>query len=1316
LKNLLFFLILLKATQIFAQKPSNDLGEIREETIFPKRTVRCLLQDSEGYLWIGTSSGLYLYDGLRLVNYVTNPTDTSSIGNNTINSLSEDKKGNIWVGTESFLSVFDKKSQKFKNYLQTTQNYTSLTNNSENTLWGMSSILGLFKIDNSQKISPFSPKISIRGANQTLKAINPTTFLFGTTDGLFIINTETKSLNKLKSDKNISAVFIQNPKNIWVGTRQGQLTRFELKGNILLQKSNYNISRKAIVALTANNSYVLAATNTQLFYAELNKSVSSFSLFKSNAFQSENNILQISINPQNNIWIGTERGLFRVQPSFLNAMRFRISTPTYLPINNHITNLMADSRKNLWIATNNDGVFKFDPHTKQSTRMPINGTIRYSAEGQDKNLYFGADTNLLKMQPKGSLSKVYNAQENIACFVEVNKDEWWGGCWRKGIFRYSLKNETSPLFEKLKSYFTGVSPVFSILKDRNENVWFGIRGEGIVKVNLKNHKIKKYQVTNGLASNRILSINEDHNGNIWVATRDAGLLKYLSQKDSFQQFTTHHGLPSNAICGLAEDSHSNLFVSTENGIAKFLPNSILPFQTYNQDDGIINPEFSFNAAAQIGDKIYFGNRAGLYEIQNKIGLNTSKSALIWSDFEVFDSDNFINPIKKSLISAVKGGENVVLNANENNITISFTTLDFAALPKIKYAYRLVGKETDWKTTDYSNRRIQYLDLTDGKYTFEVKFSDSNGRWNNSIKKLDFTINPPFWKSNWAYLVYLFILLVGIYLLWRAFKNYKDLQKKLEEKNKYQSLQNQQMIFFSDLSHEIKNRLSLILGPLEDALAGKKVNQAILVNLYEQAQRLKRLTDQIMNIRRTEAGEFLLKVSESQPSEFIKKLCKEAEPWATLRNIQLVFEENDESEKGWFDDELLEIMVLNLLNNAIKYTQATGEILVKTEIIILEKSDLIEPLHHTGKYLCCKIYDSGIGIPEQDIKQLFNRFYRASNTRNNRDQMSGTGLGLDLVARLIKLHKGFIDIKSEVNKFTEVIFYIPIEKEHFNLNEIKLSTDNITLFEVIEEEENKKHTTFTRSNQRVLLVDDDENMLQFLGNYIERQFEVLKANNGKKALEILKNNQIDIIISDWMMPIFDGFSLLKAIRLNKELNHIPFIMLTAQNSESQKIICLQNGVNDYIEKPFSIEMLAWRIRNILYAQQHAQPSKIQLNPMFNLEKSPDEEFIQKIIEYIEQDIEKEELGVEYLAERMGMSRATFYRKMESLLGEAPSVFIKKYRMKKAAQLLLKRGFYVADVAFKVGFSNPKYFTKCFSKEFGCTPAEYMKLNSSNQKIQ
>lgn len=1319
MKKIIIVFLLLISFQDFSQN-NPFLGIIKEEVWLPKRAIRCIFQDSEGYLWVGTNSGLYQYDGLKLRNYVTVPTDSSSIANNTINNICEDGTGKIWVGTGSFLSVFDKKTLKFKNYLDIVQDYPNIIKTSDGTILSIGSEKGLFKINKNNKIEYIFPlHQNLIGHSQEIAEISPNLILIAGSKGMFLVNILNKKIERIALNDKINSVWVESPQKIWLGSSKGKIYIFSLQNGNLIQNNAFSISNQPIIRINGNQKNVLIACTNELFYSQKQSANYNFkSVLKNNVFI-ENSLTAIENKVQKNIWIGTEKALFSLQNPLLDVEKINVRTETYFPLNNDVINLFHQPNKALWIATNNDGVFKMNLQNQKIERFNFSNTsVRYIEKGQNNHIYLAADKNLIEVFPDYKFQSVFTAQDNIATFLEIKPGEFWGGCWRKGIFRYSTNQQKNPFFDKLKTYFSDKSPVFSMIKDRHQNVWFGIRGEGIVKANIKTNKIRKYQFGDGslLSSDRILSLKEDSKGNIWIATRDAGLLLYNEKKDQFLQFTTQNGLPSNAICAISENNKGDIFISTENGIAKYLPNQIVLFEAYNQDDGIENPEFSFNASAQINETIYFGNRSGIYAIKNKPLQLNQNTTLVWSDFEILDTKDFERPIKKSLFEQLASEKSIVLASDENNIAISFSALDFEAASKIKYAYRLIGADQDWKITDYTNRRIQYLNLKSGEYVMEVKFSDGNGHWKSTVSTLKFSINRTFWESKWGYILYFITFLFLCLIIYKVFQNYQKLQIKLEEEIAYKSLQNQQMVFFSDLSHEIKNRLTLILGPLENALIGKKVNQAVLANLYEQAQRLKRINDQIMNIRKTDAGEFLLKVSENNAFSFINKICKEVEPLAMLRNIQLVINENDDLTKVWFDDELLEIILLNILNNAIKYTPPNGKVSVKSTIKTLSKSDLVSPSSKVGLYLCCSVYDTGVGIPEKEIKQLFNRYYRASNTRDKRDIMSGTGLGLDLVARLIKLHKGFIDIRSELNKFTEMIFYIPVEKEHFSLNEIKLSVENLTPFELHladEKEVETKESSPFQSNSTLLLVDDDKDILEFLKSHFIKQYKIVTATNGLEALEIVDNEQVDFIISDWSMPQMDGLSLLKSVKNNKKISHVPFIMLTGQNAESQKLVCLQNNVDDYIEKPFSLELLSWKVKNLLNAQKRWKEGQFNIESnAVSLESSPDEIFIQKIIENIEQEIDNEMLSVEYLADKMNMSRSTFYRKMENLMSEAPSLFIRKYRMKRAAQLLTKKGVYVSDVAFKVGFSNPKYFSKTFQKEFGCTPAEYIKLNGIN----
>ena len=461
----------------------------------------------------------------------------------------------------------------------------------------------------------------------------------------------------------------------------------------------------------------------------------------------------------------------------------------------------------------------------------------------------------------------------------------------------------------------------------------------------------------------------------------------------------------------------------------------------------------------------------------------------------------------------------------------------------------------------------------------MKAADSYGNWMDQTHTLAINVAPPFWLSWPAYLLYFLVVAAGGYLLYRLLTRMNRLQEQLKEKAFLMDLQGQQMIHFSDLSHEIKNRLSLILGPLEKALTGKKVNQAVLNNLYEQTLRLKRISDQIINLRKSEAGEFLLEVSEGLIIASLERLCHEAEPLAIVRDIRLLYNFGPEPDEAWFDEELIEIILLNLLNNAIKYTPSGGQVEVPGQVVELATSDLPDSSPTPGLYLQCSISDTGIGIPPEDVKKLFERFYRASNAKKA-DKRAGAGIGLDLVARLIKKHRGFIDIVSQEGDGTQVEFYLPIEKRYFQLNETKLSGQSVPILERTITTPKATTSQTGTDKPKVLLADDDPDLLAHLNEHLSPYFTTIQATNGTKAWNYLLTEPVDLIISDLSMPGMNGLTLLKQVKSNEELRQIPFIILTGRNSESQKLVCLQNGVDDFIDKPFSVNLIIWRAKNLI----------------------------------------------------------------------------------------------------------------------------------------
>ncbi|AWW00139.1 hybrid sensor histidine kinase/response regulator transcription factor [Arcticibacterium luteifluviistationis] len=1317
-----------------------DLNNLRisEEGWLPNRSVNCIFQDSEGLLWVGTGSGLYEYDGYDVKHYATKPNQTNALFTNTVTSLSEDSFGNIVISMESGFSVFNKKTKVFQTLSREIEGFGNLKRGSNNELWvgtSTKNYLYQYKNDSKDGFSPDSLETFFHAAkdfeSQTgrivdLEQINTELLLLGTAKGLFLLDIKKQTLKATSYTFPVSVIRKSKLGEIWVGTQGKGLFEFAIEEDDfkLLNQYHFGNPKEAgydfITSIAFGRNKEILVTSYHNFY--LSSGLGGKKQFEDVKLDThifdDNNILTSYIDKLGVIWIGTLRGLVKIRPASIEVERIKLNVKNYIPINNQVNYLFKDNRNKIWVKTRDDGSFVFDPKTELFEKINFPNNVRRFYQAENGVYYFIGETNFYELKSISSMSEfklLHSAKTTINVALEIEKGEWWLGCEKDGLERYSVnkKGVHDKLLQKVNELSNHTSTTFAMIKDRSQNVWIGSRGDGLTKVNLVTGVVKKYSGIDrkGTISRRILALKEDSKGQIWIGTREGGLYKYLPETDTFKQYTKSDGLPSDVVCAIGESLNMDLVVSTDNGVAKFIPNEPIPFQSYGIEENITFGDFSFGAVAE-GEKgeVYFGNTNGIYKIKTLPTQGRQMAAFHWNSFEVLDTDGNKND-GKNLINDILGNKIIHLQANENSFEVIFSLLDFGIPEKNRYAYRLKGYDNDaWRYSLDANQKVQFLNIPSGQYTLEVKSSNSYGQWNDEPASFEIIIDVPFWRSKMAFFMYAVLFLSFLYLAYFLFKRWVKLQKQLQEEKAQVAFQDQQMVHFSDLSHEIKNRLTMILGPLENALTGKKVNQAVLNNLYEQALRLKRITDQIMNIRKSEGGEFLLKVGEGNIFSLMETICHDSEPLAVIRDIELKYSFEQEYPEAWFDEELIEIMMLNLLSNAMKYTPPDGVVTVSGETVVLEKSDLPDTAPMAGTYLKCTVSDTGIGIPEGDIEKLFDRFYRASNLA---ESGGGKGIGLELVTRLVQKHRGFIDIKSKENEFTDVTFYLPIEKQHFQVNEMKLSIDSVPIIEIQSRSKNELKTNYTNESGTVpviLIVDDEPEILDLLEENLSVNFEVIRAQNGEEAFKKLSLRNFDLIISDLAMPKMDGLSLLRQVKSQATWNHIPFIILTGRNSESQKLLCLQSGVDDFIDKPFSATLIKWRAKNLIENRSLLKAKfakKINLEPEESEIESAEDQFIQKVIGHIESNLMNPSLGVEFLAEECSMSRATFYRKMESLLGEAPSVFIRTYRLKKAAQLLKSGNFYISEVAYQTGFNNPKYFTKCFQKEFGTTPSEYIK---------
>ncbi|EOR92549.1 two-component system sensor histidine kinase/res ponse regulator hybrid [Arcticibacter svalbardensis MN12-7] len=855
--------------------------------------------------------------------------------------------------------------------------------------------------------------------------------------------------------------------------------------------------------------------------------------------------------------------------------------------------------------------------------------------------------------------------------------------------------------------------LFGILKDSHNQIWLISRGDGVVRIDLEKKKIYHYNEGGPLSipSNRIVCIKESNKGDIWIGTRGEGLLKFRPSFNDFIVYNISSGLPSNTVCDIEESTSGEIWVSTLNGVSKYDDSQMLPFFSFGLDDGIFNPEFNFGVGCNgPNNQLFFSSGNGFYKVAYLPKSESSRVLpVVWTSFNILNkkdssASNLLNDIIKT---------NKISLASSSSISIGFAALDYTNPENINYAYRLKGKDEEWSFIRGINAEVQYSDLSPGEYDFQVRGSNSRGEWLNTPSELHITVAANIWNTPFAWFLYVCVFIacgIGIFYLRRRW--YK-LNKDLEIEQEVTELHHKRMVQFADLSHEIKNRLTLILGPLEEALHGKKVNQIVLNNLYEQAQRLKRLSDQIIHIRKNESGGYMLNVSKENIKNHLQHIIEELKPLAILKNVELNFANQLNTDEGWYDKELVEIIVLNILGNAIKYSVVNGK--VKFSVSVEQENSSSSP----REILIIKITDNGVGIPKENIKKILDPFYRGDNVRNNKKEFEGDGIGLNLVSRLINIHHGQICIDSEPLVFTVVELKIPISQDEYANNELKVNIKNTPI--ILPDDDNIDQSIIHPndssiliddkiSGKIILIIDDDPQIRTLLNETLNKDFTVIEAGDGLEALKMLEKQQVDLVLSDLSMPNMDGLTLCIQLKKDKRWSFLPFLIMTARNSEEQRLVAFKSSVDDFIEKPFSLELIKWRVKAMLRQQKNLVQNVqkvVVATQLIDESDSADEIFIHKVVNKIDANIGSKFLTVDYLADEIGMSRATFYRKMEQLFGESPSNFIRKTRLKKSAVYIKSEKYTISEVAFKTGFKTPNYFSKCFFKEFGVPPSNYIK---------
>ncbi len=790
---------------------------------------------------------------------------------------------------------------------------------------------------------------------------------------------------------------------------------------------------------------------------------------------------------------------------------------------------------------------------------------------------------------------------------------------------------------------------------------------------------------------------------VWIATRN-GLICFNRKDGTTTRYTRNEGLPSDIIHGIEEDESGRLWISTENGISCLNPFSG-KFRNFTSNEGITNTPLNSKSHCrrQNGDMMF----GGIYGItvfspeqieENPFSPIPQIERLQVLNETVRPSDRTGILDKNILIT-----ESIRLRHDQNSFTLNFSVPNYLAGRHNTFAYKMEGVDQDWTTTE--QRNVSYSNLRHGNYRFLLKAANNDGKWNETPTFIDIEVMPIWYRSVIANIALIILVFLGIFGAYRLIITRKERENRSElekqEKAHQEDIHQMKMRFFINISHEMRTPLTLIINPLQEMIAKSNDTwmQKQLKYVERNAKRLLHLVNQLMDYRRAELGVFKLRIRPENIHKIIKENWAYYEKLALKKKIRYSLISDLEGKLLHIDGQYLELILNNLLSNAFKYTES-GEISITAT--------------EQDSNLSISVSDTGKGIPEGEQGKIFDRFYQSDN------QHIGSGIGLSLVQRLVELHHGQIKLQSEVGKGSVFTILLPLslsaysQEEIYNSEQPENHTSNSPDMYMIDTERQEEETSeeTERKRGRILIVEDNDEVRTYMKNGLSKMFDITLAKNGEEAIQMLKENAPDLVVTDMMMPVMDGKKLCMHIKQNISTSHIPVIMLSAKTDSKDELDALKSGADDFMTKPFSMPVLIAKIRNMLRTLHHIQdkatnsmdisPEKMSFNTM-------DEEFLTKAIEVVKSHIDDTSFSTTEFAGAMYMSRSNLHLKLKALTGESALDFIRKIRFREACRLLKDGRYSISEISDKVGFNTPSYFATCFKKYMGCLPTEYIRKN-------
>ena len=1344
----IFLLIFNCVSYTIAQSFSFD--KIPTEEGEANLSVRQIIQDKNGFLWLATFSGLYKYEGDDFIVQQTFGDQTEI--NTDVTSLLQDNFNNIWIGTNNGLSKYNPASGKLITYFYNKENQNSIGSNKIRSLG----------LDKNGRI------------------------LIGTFNaGLFVYDSNNDNFLKIDFSKsnaeqpiNIRSILTEDNGKVWIGTFNEGVYCFNWSGSQIDSVCNFR-NETPIHYLSHNNVYGLfkdidgtivacCREGLNIFNSETNNFEAVFSTEKTNVNMA-NYFRTICRDYKGRLWIGTWGGLY-VCNSFsdLKNGNYQIlthgSSESKSISSDQVIDIFQDKSGIVWIGTE-EGINKFDPYQNQF--QPLAGEIMNGLKEQtatdfskwhDGILILTLSDGLL-FKKGNEISKIFEKQlsavanEKMYSLLVDSKQNIWTGSFNGHLIKISGTNQSVSIF----SHGHENAPIYSIVESENGLLLLATAGGGLKYFN---PKTETFAVDIGLGGDiQANKVYIDKEKNIWMATQSGIFRKdaITNEINNYLPDNAEKDLTPNIFIDIQENSKGEILVGGRNGlyfynnnsktfVKKNFENTSPLWVTNIQNDSQQNLWFNlnFNRIARWNSET---NELRIFYIKNGIRTSAYNRRGFFIDqndelyvsgidriFQFKTSNQMVNkyspsPIFTSLFinnSEIQAGmemnkqvilesniefqKKIKLNNRNKDFSLSFTSTSYLNNKENKFRYMLRGYDIEWHVG--KDKTAHYTNLNPGKYIFEVYAANNDGKWSESPALLEIRIKPSPFLSFWAIVAYILIVAVSAYQIRKTVKYRMQLKQELlierVKREKEEKFHQERLRFYTNISHELRTPLTLIMGPIKQLIGGEKnsttitkLNHLILNN----SQRLLSLVNQLLDFRKSVYEGMKLKVTFSNIIETIESNIDAFDFMAREKSISVKFASESNIVEGWFDKEKLDIILFNILSNAFKFTSENG--FVEINIKTLQGTTGF-PLNH----IKLTISNSGKGIPKHLQEKVFDRFFQVNNVSVTTDH--GTGIGLSLVKTLVELHHGMITLESEPDKLTTFTIYLPYEKHAFNDDEIfdfKRDADRRTK-ELVDNFANKinqpKNIAGNTDLQKLLIVEDNSELREFLSDYLSSDYQITTASNGFEGLKICATENPDLVISDVMMENMDGLQFCKKIKSTSEISHIPVILMTALASVENKMTGYKVGADDYITKPFEPELLKIRVRNILEKLKNTRNGFVQNMQISAKEltiSKIDEDFMQQIIDLLEKNLDNAGFDIDRFCKNMGISPSQLYRKIKSITGLSPNEFIRTYRLKKAAVLIQESNLNISEIAYKVGFNDALYFSKCFKKQFGTTPSLY-----------